>query len=476
MSRIESQNWIMDVSQVREPAQWPECCIYRVPKKFLKVNKDAYTPKLISIGPLHHGSEELRDMEELKVRYFKLYFVRALKGEDGASTAEEKKVILWKKLERIVEENSEKICRCYAERPQLGQTEFVRMILVDATFIIELFLRAFEDVEDGYDYILSKPWLRHDIKQDLILLENQLPFFILEKIHERFSIPVKKERTDFLTLAGNYFSQSFVYQERSFLTEVKHLTDLLRYLFCPPNRKFDKFILNGSSERDTAAAAECLNKLDKAGLNVERTFNNLPSASKLDGAGVEFQRVEGDLFDIEFKKGKSLERIPCLNCSWLLACLPCFKCFPFLVRMQPFLELPHFVVDDSTETVFRNLMSLEQCHYPLEAYICNYMVLLDALINTEKDVDLLISKKIIVNQLGSTDAVTTMINKLCEEIGEVNSYYYPLSKQLSNHYDNFWNHAMATLTRVYFTNIWKGTATVVGLIVLGFTIWGFIKK
>ncbi|KAB1225172.1 hypothetical protein CJ030_MR1G016614 [Morella rubra] len=143
--------------------------------------------------------------------------------------------------------------------------------------------------------------------------------------------------------------------------------------------------------------------------------------------------------------------------------------------MQPFLEVPQFVVDDSTETVFRNLMALEQCHYPLEAYICNYIVVLDSLINTEKDVDLLVSKKIIVNMLGSSDAVATMINKLCEEIVDTGSCYYHLSEQLNRHCDNFWNHAMATLKSVYFANIWRGTATVVGLIVLGFTLWGYIR-
>ena len=71
------------------------------------------------------------------------------------------------------------------------------MVLVDSTFIIELFLRNQENEkriqenepllkndakkEDEEDYILSKPWLEEGIKQDLMLLENQLPFFILKE-------------------------------------------------------------------------------------------------------------------------------------------------------------------------------------------------------------------------------------------------------------------------------------------------------
>ena len=82
---------IIDVPLVMEPVQWRECCIYKVPKKLRQVNKEAYTPKLISIGPFHHGEKDLRgekelrdeenenvprDMEMLKVRFFKDFCYR----------------------------------------------------------------------------------------------------------------------------------------------------------------------------------------------------------------------------------------------------------------------------------------------------------------------------------------------------------------------------------------------------------------
>ena len=57
-------------AQVLEPPQWAERCIYRVPQRLRQVKQEAYTPKLISIGPFHHGKEELRDMETLKLRYY----------------------------------------------------------------------------------------------------------------------------------------------------------------------------------------------------------------------------------------------------------------------------------------------------------------------------------------------------------------------------------------------------------------------
>ena len=44
------------------------------------------------------------------------------------------------------------------------------------------------------------------------------------------------------------------------------------------------------------------------------------------------------------------------------------------------------------------------------AYICNYFVLLDDLINTREDVEFFVEKGIIVNALGSNKAVAIMVN------------------------------------------------------------------
>jgi len=143
--------------------------------------------------------------------------------------------------------------------------------------------------------------------------------------------------------------------------------------------------------------------------------------------------------------------------------------------MQTRLVVPQFVVDDGTEDLFRNLMALEQCHYPSEAYICNYILLLYFLINSKEDVELLVDERIFVNSLGSNEAVANMVNKLGHEIVETNSYYHAVAKDLNGHYKNCWNHNMASLKTVYFRNIWRGTATVVGVIVLLITFLNFLR-
>jgi hypothetical protein len=86
-----------------------------------------------------------------------------------------------------------------------------------------------------------------------------------------------------------------------------------------------------------------------------------------------------------------------------------------------------------------------------------------------------VKKKVIVNLLGSNDAVVKLINTLGDQITEPTSCYHDIAKNLNEHYDYPLNHILATLTRVYFPDIWRGTATVVGVIVLGFTLWNFFK-
>ncbi|KAM7490092.1 hypothetical protein LguiA_033013 [Lonicera macranthoides] len=49
----------------------PECCIYRVPPKDKALRAEIYTPRVVSIGPLHHNKKELQGMEEHKLRYMK---------------------------------------------------------------------------------------------------------------------------------------------------------------------------------------------------------------------------------------------------------------------------------------------------------------------------------------------------------------------------------------------------------------------
>ncbi|XP_062086579.1 UPF0481 protein At3g47200-like [Humulus lupulus] len=127
-------------------------CIYRVPKGLRSVNEKAYTPQVVSIGPLHHGAEDLKSMEEHKMRFLRDYLKRTEVDLDYYVS--------------IVKNQEEKLRSFYAEHIGFSSDEFVKIILVDAVFIIEFILKhdpqACETNEPNY--VMEKPWMVDDIK------------------------------------------------------------------------------------------------------------------------------------------------------------------------------------------------------------------------------------------------------------------------------------------------------------------------
>ncbi|XP_044476247.1 putative UPF0481 protein At3g02645 [Mangifera indica] len=61
---------------IRETDPPYEGSIYQVPNRLRMVNEKAYIPQLVSIGPLHHGKEELAGMEKRKASYLIHFFKR----------------------------------------------------------------------------------------------------------------------------------------------------------------------------------------------------------------------------------------------------------------------------------------------------------------------------------------------------------------------------------------------------------------
>eukprot|EP00258_Populus_trichocarpa_P024278 XP_024440297.1 UPF0481 protein At3g47200 isoform X2 [Populus trichocarpa] len=407
-----------------------EECIYKAPAALCDSNRASYTPRVISIGPFHHDSEseKLRPMEIQKQRYLK-EFCKRLRGETKEQVRESLNV-----LSSTIEDEKDKIKHCYADNTfhQFSRNQFVKMILFDAVFIFELFLKNEEDIRGNkryqHDFIIGKPWLRAAIQRDLILLENQLPFFILEKLYSLAIEETNPDYRSFLDLSCRYFEKYGKNKTKPDETkpyEVLHFTDLVRHFLSFKHPQLES--PDG------------------------KQIKNLYSATMLHQAGIKFKALPDECL-LDIRAWKETEN----------------------TVKKGELHMPPLEIDNSTECLFRNLMALEQCHYPRQEFICRYVKLLDFLVDVEKDVDLLIENKVIVSRLGDSKAVAELMNKLCLEIVEVTSGYDALSQLLNDYYDSSWNKNKAYLVSVYFQNVWIGTGTVIGLIILAITVTRFI--
>ncbi|KAL1307541.1 UPF0481 protein At3g47200-like [Arachis ipaensis] len=378
------------------------CCIYKVPHQFRQSNEDAYTPVLVSIGPLHHGNSRLVTMEGHKQVYCQHFIQRS-----EASLTD---------LMSCVQQLEPQIRACYSEKIDLTVDELVKVIFIDCCFVIELFLG---DEWVINDVIPSKSWMAYRVMQDLILLENQVPFFVFEKIYNlAFASRLNgAEFPSFMRLAFGIFkihNHQGVSPPSNGRT-IAHFTDLLRYLYLPPSHRIP------SRNPGSLVLGHSASKLVEAGVkfSVNKPWH---------GIGI---------LDLEFEHG--------------------------------ILKIPHIEVDDFTEVRLRNIVALEQCHYPDDHYITDYVSFLAGLVNRDKDKDVLINAGIIESIVSGND---TSVAKLFSDVDKntivsnVNDSYLKICDDLKAYYKHPCHTKMATLRRDYFTTPWKTAASIAGIVLL----------
>ncbi|MED6134664.1 hypothetical protein PIB30_039049 [Stylosanthes scabra] len=379
------------------------CCIYKVPQKIRQLNEEAYTPTVVSIGPLHHGNSKLVTMEGHKQVYCQHFIERS---EPSLTD-----------LVSCIQQLEPQIRACYSEKIELTVEEFVKVIFIDCCFVIELFLK-----DDGMinDAISSKPWIGTRVIHDLLLLENQLPLFVFDKIYNLAfasgSLP------SFISVAASYFS---VFNKQGVLLPVAsgiaHFTDLIRFFNLPPfhrrpSRKPELLILGHS-------------------------------ASELVESGVKFivnKSLSSHvcMLDLEFKNGS--------------------------------LRIPHIKVGDGSEIWLRNIVALEQCHYPQEHYILDYIIFLSQLMKTNNDAGVLIKARVIDCVFGGN--YESKVSKLFGDVGKntlvtsTNVDYLQLLHDLNAYYDHPWHSKMAILRRDYFSTPWMTAASITGIVLLILTV------
>ncbi|KAF5938382.1 hypothetical protein HYC85_022641 [Camellia sinensis] len=436
---IDIEGLVKSIGEKLEKLSCPstKCCIYKVPNKLKKINVEAYTPRRVSIGPLHHGKEGLEDMEEHKLRYFNDFMERS-----GKSLEE---------LVKIMEEMDKGIRDCYAETINLKSENFLEIILVDAAFIVEFLLRyQFPRKIAPNDLIFRKPLMIDDVTYDLLLLENQLPLFVLQDLFEMTNIDLGFNRNEsmsysFIRLSLNWLKHETIIQELPDLkdinpSEVKHFLDLLKSCLIPMKDSHAS-VPEEKSPSKVKQIIDCLisHLIPRQSLQqTERKFG-IPSATELHEAGVKFKVSSSkNLFDIKFSGN--------------------------------ILEIPQTEIVDQTERLLRNIIAYEQYHCD-DKFFADYTTIMDYLINTSKDVELLVRAKIIENWLGDNNDVSNLFNGLGKEVNICSDAYYftELHKRLNDYCEIPSHKWKATLRHDYCNTPWRVLSIIVAVILLGLT-------
>ncbi|XXG87381.1 hypothetical protein AAC387_Pa11g2082 [Persea americana] len=380
------------------------CSIHRAPYWLRKDNSNAYLPQLISIGPYHYKKRkcQLRAMEEHKRRYLQGICSRKPEGwlEDCLITI--------KRLEKRAR-------NYYSEVIPLDSNSFVEMMVLDGCFLIELFrnCRSLKDV------IFKLKWPRKILYTDLILMENQIPFFILQHLSQKIDA---SERNPPLVECA----LKFLYLEDSTLVEritasnipIRHLLHLLHlgHTLFPVNFK------------------------------IPRERMGIPCASRLKERGIKFKRraIAGDaeVLKIKFDFDKGV------------------------------IEIPRIVVWDQTKIKFLNFIAFEQCYPHCNKYITTYFYFMDCLINTSKDVEILSSEGIIDDALGSEELVASHFNSMARGTIKYRQSLYlsDICNEINRYSGRRWPRLRASLVHDYFNNPWAIISFIAALLLLLLTM------
>ncbi|KAB5520961.1 hypothetical protein DKX38_025280 [Salix brachista] len=384
-----SQNLIM----------FAKCCIFRVPPILRRHRKSAYIPNAFSIGPWHRNHPLMRSTEKIKLQYLKHLLSR-----------EPKIGVTLKELFESTREIEKEARSCYAEPIHVGVEDFVKLLVIDGCFLIELFRKyCYTRLREDDDPIFNMSCMMQYLYHDLILVENQIPWLVLEHLFNKTAAEQStqakkgepKNATTLAHLALRFFANFFPSNPPNTDTpydETKHLLDLLR-----------NWLVKSSGKDETGI------------------WKPIPSATDLVDAG------------IELKVSDSKQRRSILDIKFNIN--------------DGSLEIPSLLIHEATEVIIRNLISYEQCSPECTDRITSYAVLLDNLINTTKDMDIVTSSGIINNWLNPEEAMQ-FFNKLYHDTYLEKYYYHKLCKDVNEYHGRRWPKWRALLMRNYFGTPW----------------------
>ncbi|PON67192.1 hypothetical protein TorRG33x02_265600 [Trema orientale] len=436
--------WVISIKEKLEQARqddfvgsWAKLCIYRVPHYLREGDDKAYFPQIVSLGPYHHGKRRLRQMDRHKWRSLHQILKR---------TNQDIKLYI-----DSVKELEEKARACYEGPITLNSNEFVEMMVLDGCFVLELFRGAAGGFKQlGYprnDPIFAMRGSMHSIQRDMIMLENQLPLFILDRLLG-LQLGDPDQRGLVSKLALQFFDPLMPTDEPLTKSDRSKLESSMGYtttfdplwdqggLHCLD--VFRRSLLRRGPQPEPRVWMKRWSHANRVA--DKRRQQLIHCVTELREAGVKFKKRKTDRFwDVRFKNG--------------------------------ILEIPRLLIHDGTKSLFLNLIALEQCHFDSSNEITSYVIFMDNLINSPEDVGYLHYCGIIEHWLGSDSEVADLFNRLCQEVVfDINdSYLSRLSADVNRYYNHKWNAWRASLRHNYFSNPWAIISFFAAVVLLALT-------
>ncbi|KAM7463945.1 hypothetical protein LguiA_032066 [Lonicera macranthoides] len=331
-----------------------------------------------------------------------------------------------------------------------------------------------------------------DVVHDLLLLENQIPLFVLERL---FGLTVGRfqSQSDSFSLTdlileffGNMMNSKFKLKIKDGKNEnADHILGLLHSGYRPGVLDPGDYMIRKYSATELQRAG--VNFKPSKGVAITRTiFKTLycsgtaqkkillselhVSVSGADTTEKPASVSEADTIETPVLVSKSdLTKEPTSapkpdkkhKCC-LFSCLSQLCC-------RPTLETPQLCITDSTDPFLRNLIAFEQCSQNTPRRITSYAFLMDTIVNSKEHVELLERGEVLKNYLGTGEDTLNLFNNLCKEV-ILGEFYFSQQWEHVDHYCKlYWPSCISSMRRTYFSSPWLGISVVAALILFAFT-------
>ncbi|XP_059642974.1 UPF0481 protein At3g47200-like [Cornus florida] len=457
-------------------------------------NKECYDPMVVSIGPYHHGNSKLQSMEKFKIvlarHYVEAGTIYAMPSENEFAAACSKA-----KTYYTDEEPTKKF----------NDGDFTRMMFLDGCFILQFIIDCVppqhkddqQQISSGPDQSTSK-MKSHDmafVRRDLFLLENQLPFHILEllmRVKFKDSAEGLKWMDMFIqrTWANpaarntckdkvkNFFnkfnspSASVAYKKAAAATTPPppppHLLHLMWAKLitnadahdATANKQINEHPDDATANKqineqpDDATANKQINEQSDDAMANKQTneqsedapngsdWHTYRSAQELKTAGIHFKPSGSHCFtDVKFE--------------------------PQLYKLKAVLRLPPMTIDDSTKSLLLNLVAYEMSPSgPDWNGVTSFLCFIDSLIDLVDDVKELRHKGILLNFLGSDQQVADLFNEIANDLVPDSDAYKSIKKEIEDHYRNKVKVWLAEWLHTHFSTPWTLLAFIAAIFAL----------
>ncbi|KAL6865363.1 hypothetical protein ACP4OV_016514 [Aristida adscensionis] len=158
--------------------------VSRVPGHVRDANRDAYTPGLVAIGPLHAGDADrrLRAGSRLKMAY-----LHSLMSRGHPDAAQHLAVVQGYVRAVAAREREARAMYAAEDVDDIRAEDFIQMLVLDGCFIIEHLVNVATGREE--QALHATPFGPTQLAVDLILAENQIPFFVLADLMASTRLP-----------------------------------------------------------------------------------------------------------------------------------------------------------------------------------------------------------------------------------------------------------------------------------------------